>query len=216
MAGLDNLVAAGISAGIQAGSAAGASKKQRSFNRKEAQKARDFSAAQSATTAQRGVKDLRAAGLNPILAATGNLRSPAATGGSASASAAETSGITKAGISGIRLRKELALLGAQTDNVNASKDKTQTETAILQPAKAFADLKMLGVAAVKGITTDVGKPTTVNSIFEKLIKSRPGSPENTKKRKAAEAKRLKNRSPARKRYDAELERKRTTRKGSKR
>ncbi len=61
-------------------------KTSRFFNRREAKLNREFQAGQTATVHQREVKDLRAAGLNPILSA--HRGAPAAYGSAASASGA--------------------------------------------------------------------------------------------------------------------------------
>lgn len=105
-------------AAIGAGGALGSSLISGAFNARQAAKAFDRSVLAYKHRYQWAVEDLRAAGLNPILAATGGM-----TGGAPSAQAAtmpEPKGVTDA-LAAMRARKELALLEAQ-------KAKTEQET----------------------------------------------------------------------------------------
>lgn len=106
---------------------------QQAFNQVEAQKTRDFQADQSATAHQREVKDLRAAGLNPILSGTGGMGSSTPVGATASSGiAAQHDPITPAVSSALQAsiqRSQSDLLEAQaaTEVQRARIEKTKAD-----------------------------------------------------------------------------------------
>lgn len=77
------------------------------FNSKEAKKNREFQAWMSSTAYQRAVKDLRKAGLNPVLA----LGSPASTPGGATASVSAPAGLGNIGSSAVAAAESAARMG---------------------------------------------------------------------------------------------------------
>lgn len=100
----------------------------RSFNAEEAQKARDYSTLMSNTQYQRGVEDMKSAGLNPALAYS--------QGGASSPSGASASGASASGsnVSGNMYKAENALknavdaAGLAVTLANAKKVNEEAET----------------------------------------------------------------------------------------
>lgn len=110
----------------------------------EAKRNRDWQEMMSNTSHQREVKDLKEAGLNPLLSGTGGASTPGGSSASASASTYEggslTRGITSAiemnamKLANAKAEKELGLMEAQTN-------KTKTESKVLEKGIPEAEAK---------------------------------------------------------------------------
>lgn len=106
-----------LPAAIAAGASLFGASKQNRDSRAEAQRNRDFQERMSSTSWQRGVEDMRAAGLNPALAySQGGASSP---GGSMATQTDVVSPASSSAQGAIRMRKEVRLLDAQLEKVRA-------------------------------------------------------------------------------------------------
>lgn len=94
-------------------------------NRREAERNRNFQREMSNTSHQREVEDLKKAGLNPLLSATGGSGASTPAGGQAAMDNAIGPGISSA-LEGIRLRKDIAMTDAQIGLSEAQKEAAKS------------------------------------------------------------------------------------------
>jgi hypothetical protein len=140
------------------------------FGKRQAQKQMDFQKMMSDTAAQRSVKDLRAAGLNPMLAATGALT--ASTPGGAMTSVHPTT-----------TGKQVALMNAQIKNIQAMTDQAKAETDVKKGGQITKIFGTEPAKAIEKITNDVG--SSAKSLMNTLapldpVKMRVNKPKKMK------------------------------------
>jgi len=128
------------------------------FGKRQASKQMDFQAQQSATSYQRAVKDLKAAGLNPILAGTvGGASTP-------SGSMAPTPQFANNVGSALQMKR----LKQEIKNLQAQEAKTREETEVIK----YGAPARVGGSQVGDIVDKVFNKNKINNKEQKIIQRR--------------------------------------------
>lgn len=129
-----------------------AAARAQAFSAAEAKKNRKFQKQMSSTAHQRQVKDLKAAGLNPILSAGAGASTP--TGATGSASMANVSGYqdsVASALDSLRVKKELKLMDNQNDLLDAQAKKAKGDAAVSAVDAILKSKEIPGAKAKEGI-----------------------------------------------------------------
>lgn len=149
----------------------GGSMIQNELRRKAASKQMDFQREMSDTSWQRGVKDMIAAGINPMLAASkGGASSPS---GAMSEAESPTHNSAQSAMQAKLLSAQLGKIDAETRNVNAEADRNEQIAGIM---KSIGPRIVQGVGAVESAAGSIGSGVAkLEGIIREALKDLPAS-----------------------------------------
>lgn len=155
-----------ISAEKQNDSAETQAKNSMAFSADQARQQMDFQERMSSTAHQREVKDLVAAGLNPILSANSGASTPSGASGSGAQAPVvpELSNISSSVMDAMRMWNDFSVSKAQRDNLRANTVKTGVDTSLLKAKGPEAQLDSRVYSFINGLLDRFGSSSAKSSV----------------------------------------------------